>query len=87
MYSHLLGIQLGLSGKIVISPSLSKKLSFAKGEYASKNGVIKVEWKAKNDCFTVKIQADKGVEFGYDFGEREILSVKKLRGGVVVVVK
>ncbi len=87
LYSHVLGIKLSIDGSVVISPSLSKQLSFAKGEYASKNGVIRVEWKRAGDGFTVKIRADKGVNYSYDFGKREILSTKKQGNVLHVTVK
>ena len=87
LYSHVLGIKLSIDGEVVISPALSKELSFAKGEYASRNGKIKVEWKDLGGRFAVKIRADKGVKYCYDFGEREILSVKKQGNTTCVTVQ
>ena len=87
LYSHVLGIKLGLDGSICIAPSLSKELSFAKGEYKSVNGLISVSWKRIGDKFRVKVKTDPKVAFSYDFGEREILSVKSRKNMLCIVVK
>jgi alpha-L-rhamnosidase len=84
LYSHVLGIKLSEDKPICISPSFSKELSFAKGEYKAKDGKIRVEWKYADGAYRLQVKADKNVTFDYDFGDRAV-SVKR-RGNVLYAV-
>ena len=87
LYSHVLGIKLSLDGSLCISPSFSSALTFAKGEYRSKQGLIRVEWEYVSGEYHCRIDADAGVRYAYDFGEREVLSVKKLGNALLAVIR
>ena len=84
-YSHVLGIKLSEHKEICISPSLSKELSFAKGEYKAKKGVISVEWRCFDSKYYVKIKADKNIDYSYDFSDNQIISIKR-KGNVLCAV-
>ena len=77
LYSHVLGIKLYEDKPICISPSFSKELSFAKGEYGAVDGKIRVSWQYEKGQYFLDVEADDGVAFAYDFKDREILSLKK----------
>ena len=87
LYSHVLGIKLTEEGKICISPSLSPEISFAKGEYQSAQGKICVEWKCDKDRYRIMVRADEGVDFCYDFGDKEELSLELKKGILNAVIK
>lgn len=87
LYSYVLGIKLSTDKDICISPALSKELSFAEGEYKSKNGKIRVEWKYSEGKYYVNVKADEGVDFTYDFQDRAILSMTKKNNELSVVLK
>ena len=87
LYSHVLGIKLSEKDVITVSPSLSKELRFASGEYLSKNGKIRVFWKVKKDKYYLTVTADKGVEFDVDFSKYEAISSKRRRNTVKAVLK
>ena len=87
LYSHVLGIKLHTDKNICISPSFSKELAFAEGEYKTLNGIIRVEWKYENAQYYVTVKADEGVAFDYDFKEREILSLARTENTLTAVVK
>jgi alpha-L-rhamnosidase len=76
LYSHVLGIKLSLDGGICLSPSLSNRLTYAKGEYRSVQGLISVEWHYVNGEYHYHAQAEEGVELSYDFGDMEIRSIE-----------
>ena len=76
LYSHVLGIKLSATQKVCISPSLSQELSFAEGEYKTKDGLIRVGWKYAEGVYHVRVEAENGVDFDYDFTGREILSIQ-----------
>ena len=56
-------------------------------EYKAKDGKIRVGWKYKKGKYFLRIKADKGVLFDYDFGQREIVSIKKRGNDLCVVLK
>ncbi|MBQ7831123.1 MAG: family 78 glycoside hydrolase catalytic domain [Clostridia bacterium] len=87
LYSHVLGIKLSEDKPICISPSFSKELSFARGEYMSKDGKIRVEWKSDGETYRLKVKADKQVALDYDFIGREVMSFKKKGNGFSAVLK
>jgi alpha-L-rhamnosidase len=87
LYSYVLGIKLSADKPICISPSFSEALTFAEGEYKAKEGKIRVGWKYKKGKYFLRIKADKGVLFDYDFGQREIVSMKKRGNDLCVVLK
>lgn len=86
-YGYVLGIKLKENGKLTICPSLSKELSFAKGEYRSVNGKISVEWQYEGGMYEVKVKADADVAYDCDFTGREIITMKKENGETIAVVK
>ena len=86
-YSHVLGIKLSENGKITLSPSFSKELEFAKGEYKSLNGKISVNWKVKGDCYHLTVNADKGVKYDCDFLGATVLSNKKIGNKTTAIIK
>ncbi len=77
LYSHVLGIKLFADKKLCISPTFSSQLSFAEGEYKTVDGFIRVAWEYEEGTYQVRVEADMGVEFDYDFGGREVLSISK----------
>ena len=87
LYSHVLGIKLSESEEICICPSLSQELSFAEGEYMTRKGAIKVEWRQENGNYRVRITADKAVGFKYDFKGREVLSLEKSENSLNALLK
>jgi alpha-L-rhamnosidase len=87
LYSYVLGIKLSVDGGICIAPALSKELSFAEGEYKSKKGKIRVEWKHSDGKYYVSVKADEGVDFGYNFQDREILSMTRKNNELSVILK
>ncbi len=86
LYSYVLGIQLS-EDRVKVAPALSQSLDFAKGEYRTKQGKIAVAWKRKSDAYLIKIKAEKGVDFTYNFGDKQAVSVKKTGRGLRAVVK
>ena len=86
-YSHVLGIKLEPNKEICISPSLSKELSFVKGEYKTKEGVIRVEWRCSDSKYYVKVKADKNVSYCYNFAGKEIITIKKKKNDLRAVLK
>ncbi len=87
LYSHVLGIKLSERQGLCIAPSLSKEFSFAQGEYNSKNGKIRVEWQYIDGAYHLKVTAEKGVTFTYDFKDREILSLEYTENDLYAVLK
>ena len=87
LYSYVLGIQLLENGKVLVSPSLSREFGFANGECKTRIGKVGVSWQVENDAFKIEITADDlgGLEF--DFKDREILSIEKLKNKIIAVVK
>ena len=86
-YSHVLGIKLEPNKEICISPSLSKELSFVKGEYKTKEGIIRVEWRYSDAKYYVIVKADKNVNYSYNFAGKEIITIKKNKNGLRAVLK
>ncbi len=86
-YGYVLGIKLSENGKITIRPSLSKMLSFAKGEYGSIQGKICVEWQYVGGRYEVSVFADADMDYDCDFTGREIISIEKNNGVTFAVVK
>ena len=86
-YGYVLGIKLSENGKITVRPSLSKALSFAKGEYGSIQGKICVEWQYVGGRYEVKVSADADLDYDCDFTGREIISMEKNNGVMIAVVK
>lgn len=86
-YAYTLGIKLSEDQPICISPSMSKELSFAKGEYKSKDGKIAVEWTYENGEYRLQVQADAGVEYTYDFKDMQVLSVERKGNDLYAVLK
>ena len=86
-YGYVLGIKLSENGKITVRPSLSKALSFAKGEYGSIQGKICVEWQYVGGRYEVKVSADADLDYDCDFTGREIISMEKNNGVTIAVVK
>ena len=87
LYSHVLGIGLQENGDVCISPVFSAELSFAEGEYLSRKGVIRVEWKRTDDVYEVTVTADDGVCFDYDFKNRQVLAVERCGNTLKAVLK
>ena len=86
----LIGIiveDLSATEKICISPSFSRELSFAEGEYMSKNGLLCVAWKYDKGVYHVCVEAQDGVDFDYHFKGREVLFVKREGNTLVAQVK
>ena len=86
-YGYVLGIKLSENGKITVRPSLSKELSFAKGEYRSIQGKIGVEWQYEGGRYEVKVFADADVDYVCDFTGMEIISMETNNGVTIAVVK
>ena len=86
-YTYVLGIKLNEDGRVVIRPSLSKELGFAKGEYRSVKGKIFVEWSHQVCDYRVEITADEGVDCVVDFTGYEIISMEKDGNHWIAVVK
>ena len=86
-YGYILGIKLTEEGKIHVRPSFSKELSFAKGEYRSIKGKIRIEWQKEGGMYRLKVDADDGVDFDCDFTGREIITMEKNNDGILAVVK
>ena len=87
LYAYVLGIKLSVDKDICISPSFSRELSFAKGEYKAKNGKIWVEWKYADEKYYLTVKAEKGLHFDYDFDGREVLSLTRRENELSVVLK
>ncbi len=87
LYAYVLGIKLSEDRNICISPSFSQQLLFAKGEYKMNAGKIFVKWKYADGKYRLRIKADKNVIFDYDFGDREVLFVKKHGNSIFAVLK
>ena len=86
-YTYVLGIKLNEDGRVVIRPSLSKELGFARGEYCSAKGKIFVEWSHQVCDYRVEITADEGVDCVVDFTGYEIISMEKDGNHWIAVVK
>lgn len=87
LYTYVLGIKLPKDKEICISPSFCKEFSFAEGEYGARNGKIRVEWKYDDGKYYINVNADDGVEFGYDFGDRRILRLESGKNRLAAVLK
>ena len=82
LYSHVLGIKIERK-KICISPSFSKEISFAEGEYMTKDGLIRVEWRYDEGAYHVRVESEVGVDFDYNFMDRKIISLQK-EGNILI---
>ena len=87
LYSHVLGIKLTEDKRICIAPSLSSEITYVKGEYQSWQGKIYVEWTYQDGKYYVTVRTDKGVDFSYDFGDREVLSLEINQNVLKAIVK
>lgn len=87
LYSHVLGIKLLESGEICIAPSFSSELSYAKGEYLSVLGKICVDWKYQDGKYYITVTADKNMQYTYDFGEKNVISLDKKDGTLKAIIK
>ncbi len=75
LYAYVLGIKLSEDGTVCISPSFSEELTWAKGAYKARKGMVYVDWRLENGQFHVKAQADKDVALTYDFKGWKVLSI------------
>lgn len=87
LYSHVLGMKLSADKDICISPSFSSELDFAEGEYRTRSGVIRVEWKHADGKYYLTVTAEAGVRFDYDFQGREVLSAERKNNTLIAVLK
>ena len=87
LYSHVLGIQLLEDGKVLISPSLSKELGYAKGECQTRQGVVSVCWKEENGEYSVEIVAEDTDKLQLDFKEKTIITLEKTQNKLNLLVK
>jgi alpha-L-rhamnosidase len=87
LYTHVLGIKLSESGDVCIAPALSPEITYAKGEYNSCHGKICVDWKYADGRYYITVSADANVHFGYNFGEKNVLSVQMDNGVLCAVVE
>jgi alpha-L-rhamnosidase len=87
LYSHVLGIKLSESGDVCIAPALSPEITYAKGEYNSCHGKFCVDWKYADGRYYITVSADANVHFGYNFGEKNVLSVQMDNGVLCAVVE
>lgn len=87
LYSYVLGIKLSATEKLCISPSLSKELAFAEGEYMTERGIIRVSWKYDKEAYHVRVESENGVEFDYDFAGREVISLQKEKNALTAIVR
>ena len=87
LYSHVLGIKLSATEKLCISPSFSPEFSFAEGEYMSKDGLVRVAWKYDEGTYHVRVECENGVDFGYDFKDRKVVSLTKEGNTLVAVLQ
>ena len=87
LYSHVLGIKLSESGEICIAPTLSSEITYAKGEYRSSQGKICVDWKYEDGKYYITVAAGENVRFGYDFGDRTVVSVQMEKGVLNAIVR
>lgn len=87
LYSHVLGIKLSENGGVCISPSFSAELDFAKGEYRSRKGKIRVAWKHKDGRYFLTVKGDKGVDLSYDFTGKTVVSVRRRKNTLRAVLQ
>ena len=87
LYSYVLGVKLSTGEKIVVSPSLSKELAFAKGECMTYQGKVSIDWKYDDGKYFVKITADKDVSLECDFSRYEIISINRIGNEVDAVLR
>lgn len=83
LYTYVLGIKLSPdTEKVVISPSFSRSLGYAKGKTRLKSGRISVSWRYEKNLVRLEIEADEGVDYEIDCGVKPV-SIEK-NGNVTV---
>ncbi len=85
-YSGVLGIRLTENKKILVSPSFTKELDFAKGAYQSKDGKISVEWTNKNGRIYLTVEGEKNVEFDVEIRRGKVASMMRVGNTVKATV-
>ena len=85
LYTYVLGIKLAPgTEKVVISPSFSRSLGYAKGKTHLSGGRISVSWRHKKNLVRLEVEADEGVNYDIDCGMEPIAIEKS--GNVTVAV-
>lgn len=85
LYTYVLGIKLAPgTEKVVISPSFSRSLGYAKGKTYLSGGRISVSWRHKKNLVRLEVEADEGVNYDIDCGMEPIAIEKS--GNVTVAV-
>ena len=88
LYSYVLGIKLEEdTDEVTIKPTISERLTFARGETRVKGGKISVRWKREENAVQVEVAADDGVKYRVDIDGCIILSEEKHGNNTKLVIK
>ena len=88
LYSYVLGIKLDEdTEEVTIKPTVSERLTFAKGGTKVNGGKISVCWKREENVVTIEVAADVGVKYHVDTEGRMILSKEKNGNNIKLVIK
>ena len=88
LYSYVLGIKLDEdTEEVTIKPTVSERLTFAKGGTKVNGGKISVCWKREENVVTIEVAADGGVKYHVDTEGRMILSKEKNGNNIKLVIK
>lgn len=87
-YSYVLGIKLSPDSEmVIISPSFSRTLKYARGETKLKGGKISVCWKYENAAVKLSVSAASGVDYEVDLTCGELISIEKTDNETVAMFK
>lgn len=87
LYAYVLGIRLtqesATQGKLLIKPTFSETLTWAKGRYQTRKGNVRVAWKYEENNISFTVEADAALLLEYDFGAHAVLA-KERKGDAVI---
>lgn len=87
LYSYVLGIKLSEDSQtVIIRPSISDKISYAKGRTRVCGGMISVSWQRNEKAVTLEVKADKGVKYSVDTDKFKILSCEKIDNDTKLII-
>ncbi len=88
LYSYVLGIKFDEdTEEVTIKPTVSERLTFARGGTKVNGGKISVCWKREENVVTIEVAADGGVKYHVDTEGRMILSKEKNGNNIKLIIK
>ncbi|MBQ7374177.1 MAG: family 78 glycoside hydrolase catalytic domain [Clostridia bacterium] len=87
LYSHVLGVKLLEDGRVLISPSLSKCLDFARGECMTRSGKVRVEWEFIDNKFRLKVENQNVENIKIEIKDKNITLIEKTQNTIIIIAE